>query len=255
MKILTGTFGLLLLLISSNSFSQKKESITVSIGASQPLGSFGKTSVGTSSNPDGYASTGIYANIVFKKQIRQSPLSVAGMLEGNVNFLKTGSIINNYKVNNPGFNFEKKSSGSWTSVALMPGLCYTAPGNGKLTFTAGIFAGAAWAHLPGFVIEGKSTSPLSGDQLRSEQQNKSAIAFNGKLNAGVQFKAGKNAILAVTAGYNYLKPTFKDVVSIAYSVMSAPPTYIAQYTSSRWQQDYKQSMHTLSLGIGMVWVL
>ena len=243
--------SLLLLCIVTISFSQKKNTLTFSVGASLPLGSFANTSSTAPGISPGFAGTGIFADVLFKRKIALSPFAIAGLLGLNVNFLKINKIIENYQGNNLNFKWTGKHS-NWLSIAAMPGLCYSRDISKKVVFTAALFTGPAVAHSPGFTLKGAYNENGYYSNAESYQKDRWTLTVVSRLHTEAQFKINKKTNLVVQAAYNYLKPTFTKIVQ-KYNQMSGPTgSPFTQVSSSFSEFTYIQNMSTVNVGAGIV---
>jgi|GEM_PF-5064212 len=234
-------------------FSQKTKTITISVGASQPLGSFASTTASAPGTSAGFAGTGIFVDALVQKNIPQSKFAAGALLALNMNFFRMSKVVENYNKNNPNFTWTGKHS-NWLSIALMPGICYSTPLSAKAHFNAGLFTGPAAIQSPSFTLNGAIPATVTGYQGQAESIQKSAwaISIASRLTAGIRFQAGKKTTLEVQAGYTYLKPTFSKIVQTYTQVTGASGSPIQQYTSSRSEYARTQTMSTVNLGIGMM---
>lgn len=249
MQSLKTSLLFVLLLTAATSFSQQKNSLTISIGASQPISSFGSTGDALTNSP-GFAGTGLFADVFFKKHISQSQFSAAALLGFQVNTFRLNTLLNTYRNNISSFEWSGKST-PWMVLSLMPGICYTIPISTKADFTAGIFTGIAAVRSPSYTMNGVVVNGGVG-QAKGVQEKAWNVTITSRFNTAVQFEVGKKTNLVIQAGYMYLKPTFSKVVQTYNQVTGLPGNPVMQVSSSRYEGPYTQTISAINLGAGIV---
>ena len=249
MQSLKTSLVALLLLTSVSLFSQRKNSLTISIGASQPVGRFASTSLVAGIQP-GYAGTGLFADVLFQKRISQSGFSASAILGLQTNSFKINTLLKNYRQNRGQFEWSGKSS-PWLTIALMPGICYSTPISKKASFNAGLFTGAAVTHSASYNIDGVIVNGGSGN-AKAVQESAWNLTITNRFTTAVQFEVGKKTTLVIQASYNYLKPTFKKIVQTYTQVTGTPGSPIMQLFTTRYEAPYTQTITTINVGAGIV---
>jgi hypothetical protein len=241
---------ILLLLAASSLFSQEKNVLAFSIGASVPIGSFTSTSIATSIAPGSPSATGtgLFGEACYKRNLK-SHFSVGGLISFNTNGFKTNTVVEYYKTTYPGFQWSEENT-DWLTIALMPGAGYEIPVSKKLSVTTGLFAGVASVHSPSYTLTGVSAVTSFEASAKAEQESEWAIAFTARFSAGAQLAVGKKTKLSIQAGYNHLQPTFGAIVQTYYQSTGTVGGPDQAILFTRRETSFKQNMPTINIAAG-----
>lgn len=244
-------FAILLFFLSMSvtSYSQKEKFLDISLGTSIPLGSFASTDGVSGTVQNGYAGTGGFLALTFRKRINTSNFGITAMAAVNMNFFRTDRIVERYKILRPGFVWRDDRS-NWLSISLLPGVYYEGRFAKKTSFIAGLHTGPALARHAGYIISGTLNENGYAGEARGELKDTWAFTVSSYAYAGFKISTGDRFDLLLNAGYNYLKPNFKDV-KYFYGEWIRQPNGLSQAFNNMSKQTYTQSMHTIWIGAGL----
>lgn len=246
---------LLTCICAFQSFSQRHDFLTLSLGGSFPVGEYGNKN--THDSKSGVAGPGGIVDISYGHPLRNSSFGLMATLRGRFNPLDNKAEIAPLAAQYPDYAWSAKNA-SWKSLALMVGAFYNKPLDKRLAFQLAILAGAGENQLPGSTITGFKSDPDIANEAQIVLSNKRvyAVAFSAMAKAGVTYQLKKHLFLAGNVAFWNIRPSFKNVTVLEdHSYGFVIPGIISLYNARSWTRtphvaDYSQPMNSIDVSIG-----
>lgn len=236
---------LLLILIAHTGWSQKafifnsqqkNGFVSLSMGVSQPLGTFGKRTSETDEN--GLALRGQSWNVMVGYRLA-GPFGLMGRYEETQNGIDTKALTANF-IQSPGDNLQGSTPagqiGRWQSKSLLLGPFVTIP-LGRFAIDIRALAGQAWATCPETCVQGK----LNQTETVIRTDSREAKALASGMGLSLRFRVSPTVALHVNGDYTNARFSFANV---PLESRSGGQTQLLTYNSQK-----SLSSATLSAGL------
>lgn len=208
MKISCAIF--LLLLFTSNLFSQNKGYIGLSVGGGVPVGHYGNTDV--SDSAAGLATTGVNFSLSFAYKISKK-IGICGMLRNQSNSMNVTSAEAQFAKKYPNVSWSIIAD-DWNIKLFMAGIYNSVPIKDSTTFIDfKAMLGLASSTLPGFTLTGKQSG---GIPVSATQSSATSGAACFAIGLGLKHNISKRLCLLIGIDYLFTKPQF-DNITIVFS--------------------------------------
>ncbi len=218
------------LLTSSNSFSQDKGYIGISLGPSIPIGEY--ASRDASNKSAGWATTGAIFDISFAYKLGQN-FGVTGLLRGQANGIDNDAYASELS-NQAGGNWTVDSK-AWSIGGFMFGAYGSFPISDKVSFDTRAMIGFLSATSPELNV----TLNGSGGLAWFKQSSVSATSFSYLIGGGFKFDVGNKICLLANLDYLGAKPEFR-YVEVTSSAGGAPQ-----------KSTFSQGFGSINFGFGI----
>jgi hypothetical protein len=248
---------ILTFLSTTRSWSQKNNTLHLSLGGALPIGKFASKDVNDPAsglaNPGGLAELG-YSHLL-KDNHWGLTIGIRGRLNGIDNNANTSALREAF----PLYTWSSSNS-SWKALSAMAGVYYIVPAGSRLDVRMEVSLGAASCYLPEYTVLGILDTAHTGATafIQAKVNKEHAVTFSAMAKAGIVYHLNKRLDLLANLDFWYLDPSFKHVTQTVIVVdqlvipgvisvsNSASPPNIASET-----RDYKQNMSTLNLTVGV----
>lgn len=212
--------------IATNCQAQDNGYISISLGPSIPIGSFG-------SSEDGLAKIGAIFDISFAYKFGGGKFGILTMLRGQANPLDVQFLADEIAYQIPGIYWTVKSSG-WGIGGLMVGGYGSLPISEKVSIEPRSMLGFLSTTLSEITITGSS----QGSYVWVKQGSASATSVAYLVGLGIKFDIGRKLCLLTNLDFMSSKPRFVNVETT---------TSLGTLERDTWQQ----SVETINIGVGL----
>ena len=207
---------------------QKNGFVSLSLGASQPLGTFGKRTAEADEN--GLAMRGQTWSVMAGYRLA-GPFGLMGRYDETQNGIDTKALTANI-IQSAGDNLQGSTpagqTGRWQSRTFMAGPFITIP-LGRFALDVRALAGQAWATCPETCVQGK----LNQTETLIRTENREAKALASGAGISLRFRVSPTVGLHVNGDYSTARFTFSNVpLESRYGNLTQQLMYNSQKTLS-----------------------
>jgi hypothetical protein len=194
---------MIILFWATDSFSQDKGYVAISLGTNIPIGDFASSDANNKSA--GYATTGGISDISFAYKFGEN-FGMSALIRGQANPTDAQSFADEIAKQFPGSNVTVDSK-TWGIGGLMFGGYGSFPISEKVSFDTRAMIGFLNATSPDITV----TLTGSGGSAWVKMNSTSSTAFSYLIGAGFKYDAGRKVCLFANIDYLGANPEFKNV--------------------------------------------
>ena len=248
---------LLILLSSTCSWSQKNNTLHLSLGGALPIGKFASKDVNDPAS--GLANPGGLAELGYSHLLNDNHWGLTIGIRGRLNGIDKNANSSALRKIYPLYTWSSSNS-SWKALSAMAGVYYIVPAAAKLDVRMEISLGAANCYLPEYTVTGiLDTAHTGATAFVQAKVNKAhAVSFSAMAKTGIVYHLNKQLDLLANLDFWYLDPNFKHVTQTVIDVnhlvipgVISPSNSASPPSINSQTRDYKQNMSTLDLTIGV----
>jgi hypothetical protein len=252
------TLFLMACCIAGSVCAQERSLITLSIGPSQPVGTF------ASQNGDGdgagLARIGGVLDLSYQHRLHGGPLGLSAGVRTRLNPMNEDANLAWPKSMDTGYTYTVAKK-SWEAGGIFVGAYYQRSLGSGLALEAGVSVGAVYAVLPTLSATAvrKSVLYAGSEDYRTVNANKAhALAPSVLPRVGIRYPLTSHFSVALHAAFWYLRPTFKNITETVVSTqgLNVSGVYnlsnsIGPVVSESRNRDITQDMYTVDLEAGL----
>ncbi|TDX00870.1 hypothetical protein [Dinghuibacter silviterrae] len=234
------------------------QSITLSIGPSQPVGAF--ASQNGAQEGAGLARIGGVLDLSYQHPLHGGPFGFSAGLRARLNPMNEDANLAYPKSRDTGYTYTVDKT-SWEAGGIFVGAYYRKALSSKLSVEAGVSVGGVYTVLPALSATGLRKSVLypGSQDYQTVRANKAhALAPSILPRLGIRYPLTSHFSFTLHAAFCYLRPTFKNITEWVESTqgLNVPGLYsfansagpIIGYDQTR---NITQSMCTVDLDAGL----